>query len=61
MIFTEFIQLYIKNSKTETKSKPIRPICNAPLGIKNSKTETKSKPIRHICNAPLGIIIKLLT
>ncbi len=34
MKFEEFVQLYIDNSKTQTKPKPIRPICNAPLGIK---------------------------
>lgn len=38
MKFAEFVQLYIDNSKTETetKPKPIRPICNAPLGIKKT-------------------------
>jgi hypothetical protein len=32
MKFEEFVQLYIDNSKP----KPIRPICNAPLGIKKN-------------------------
>lgn len=38
MKFDEFVQLYIDNLKTETKPKlkPIRPICNAPLGIKKN-------------------------
>jgi len=32
MKFNEFVELYLTHCKSEPK--PIRPICNAPLGIK---------------------------